>query len=106
MPTLFAQLARIAKRGRKRWLSLVFVTQLPQHLPDEVLGLVNSWVLHRISDNGVVTRLRKSVGSIDGNLWDRVSTLAPGQSIVSLTTMRRALITRILPTPCRLLMAD
>jgi DNA helicase HerA-like ATPase len=38
MPHLFQQVARIAKRGRKRWLSLVFVTQLPQHLPRQVLG--------------------------------------------------------------------
>ncbi len=35
--SLFQQVARIARRGRKRWLGLVFVTQLPQHLPDEVL---------------------------------------------------------------------
>src|SRR5205807_8376944 len=38
MPILFQQVARIARRGRKRWLGLTFVTQLPQHLPDEVLG--------------------------------------------------------------------
>src|SRR6266508_5791818 len=37
MPILFEQVSRIAKRGRKRWLGLVFVTQLPQHLPREVL---------------------------------------------------------------------
>jgi hypothetical protein len=106
MPNLFGQLSRIAKRGRKRWLSLVFVTQSPSHVPDEVLGLVNNWILHRISDSAVVTRLRKSIGSIDASLWDRVSSLSPGQGIVSLTTIRRAVVTRILPTPCRLLMAD
>jgi uncharacterized protein len=39
---LFDQVARIAKRGRKRWLGLVFVTQLPQHLPNQVIGLVKS----------------------------------------------------------------
>jgi DNA helicase HerA-like ATPase len=43
MQALFQQVARIARRGRKRWLGLVFVTQLPQHLPDEVLGLINNW---------------------------------------------------------------
>jgi DNA helicase HerA-like ATPase len=36
MPVLFQQVARIARRGRKRWLGLAFITQLPQHLPDEV----------------------------------------------------------------------
>ncbi|MEA2573006.1 MAG: hypothetical protein QOH93_304, partial [Chloroflexia bacterium] len=43
MPVLFQQVARIARRGRKRWLGLCFVTQLPQHLPDEVLGLINNY---------------------------------------------------------------
>ncbi|MER8627352.1 DUF87 domain-containing protein [Mesorhizobium sp. M1143] len=38
MPNLFDQVARIARRGRKRYLGLVFITQLPSHLPDEVLG--------------------------------------------------------------------
>ena len=40
MDSLFKQVARIAKRGRKRGLGLVFVTQLPQHLPRQVFGLV------------------------------------------------------------------
>ena len=35
---LFQQVAKITKRGRKRWLGVVFFTQLPQHLPDEVHG--------------------------------------------------------------------
>ncbi|WP_409014958.1 hypothetical protein [Archangium sp.] len=29
MPVLLERVARIARRGRKRWLGLVFVTQLP-----------------------------------------------------------------------------
>src|SRR4030095_11250460 len=65
MPVLFQQVAKIAKRGRKRWLGLVFVTQLPQHLPDEVLGLINNFILHKIADGTVVDRLRKSIGSVD-----------------------------------------
>jgi hypothetical protein len=54
---LFEQVARIAKRGRKRWLGLVFVTQLPQHLPRQVFGLVNSYILHKITDAEVVSTL-------------------------------------------------
>ncbi|MBM3457413.1 MAG: ATP-binding protein, partial [Armatimonadetes bacterium] len=54
MPTLHQQVERIAKRGRKRWLGLVFVTQLPQHLPDEILGLVNNFIIHKIGDAGVI----------------------------------------------------
>jgi DNA helicase HerA-like ATPase len=55
MEHLLEQVSRIARRGRKRWLGLVFVTQLPQHLPSELFGLVNSYVLHKIADPQVVT---------------------------------------------------
>jgi DNA helicase HerA-like ATPase len=106
MPVLFQQVARIARRGRKRWLGLGFITQLPQHLPDEVLGLINNWVLHKVSDAHVVTRLRKSIGGIDDSLWNRLPALAPGQAIVSFTSMARPLQTAIDPTPCRLLLVD
>lgn len=102
MPVLFEQVARIAKRGRKRWLGLVFVTQLPQHLPDEVLGLINNFVLHKISDGGVVDRLRKSIGGIEKGQWGMLPGLAPGQALVSLTSMARPLLVSIDPTPCKL----
>lgn len=106
MDTLFQQVARIARRGRKRWLGLVFITQLPQHLPDEVLGLINNWVLHKISDATVVSRLKRSIGGINEALWNRLPSLAPGQAITSFTTMARPLQTSIDPTPCRLLMVE
>jgi DNA helicase HerA-like ATPase len=106
MPVLFQQVSRIARRGRKRWLGLGFITQLPQHLPDEVLGLINNWVLHKVNDAHVVARLRKSIGGIDEGLWDRLPALAPGQAIVSFTSMARPLQTAIDPTPCRLLLVD
>lgn len=106
MPVLFQQVARIAKRGRKRWLGLVFVTQLPQHLPDEVLGLINNFVLHKISDGSVVDRLRRSISGIDKGQWGMVPGLAPGQALVSLTSMTRPLLVSIDPTPCRLRLVE
>lgn len=106
MPVLFQQVARIARRGRKRWLGLMFVTQLPQHLPDEILGLINNFILHKITDTNVISRLKRSVGGIDDGLWDRLSNLAPGQAIVSMTSMSRPLLVAINPTPCKLRMID
>ncbi len=106
MPTLFQQVARIAKRGRKRWLGLIFVTQLPQHLPDEVLGLLNNWVLHKIADAGVVDRLRKSISGLDKGQWGMVPGLAPGQAMVSMSSMTRPLLASIDPTPCHLRLAE
>jgi hypothetical protein len=106
MPVLFQQVARIARRGRKRWLGLVFITQLPQHLPDEVLGLINNWILHKINDSNVVNRLKRSIGGISDSLWRSLPSLAPGQAIVSFTTHLRPLEISVDPTPCRLLMVE
>lgn len=106
MSNLFEQVSRIAKRGRKRWLGLVFVTQLPQHLPRQVLGLVNNFVLHKINDTATITRLRGSIAGIDDALWTRLPGLAPGQAIVSFTSMTRPLLVSIDPAPSKLRMID
>lgn len=106
MENLFQQVARIARRGRKRWIGLMFVTQLPQHLPDEVLGLINNYILHKITDVNVIARLKRSIGGIDDGLWNRLPNLAPGQAIVSMTSMSRPLLVAINPTPCRLRLID
>lgn len=106
MPHLFQQVARIAKRGRKRWLSLMFVTQLPQHLPRQVLGLVNNFVLHKINDAATISRLKSTVAGIDDGLWQRLPALAPGQAIVTFTSMTRPLLVAVDATPAKLRMVD
>jgi len=106
MPTLFEQVAKIAKRGRKRWLGLVFITQLPQHLPDEVLALINSYILHKIGDANTISTLKRSIGGIDEGMWEKVRNLAPGQAIVRIEGVSRPLMVAIDPTPCRLRMID
>jgi hypothetical protein len=105
-PHLFGQVARIAKRGRKRWLGLTFVTQLPQHLPRQVLGLCNNFVLHKLTDPQVVSTLRHTVSGIDESLWARLPGLTPGQALVSFGHMARPLLASIDPAPCKLRMAD
>lgn len=97
MPVLFREVAKIAKRGRKRWLGLAFVTQLPQHLPKQLLGLVNSFVLHKITDPGVVSDLKKTVAGIDDGLWARLPGLAPGQALASFPHFTRPLLVSIDP---------
>jgi len=106
MPVLFQQVARIAKRGRKRWLGLCFVTQLPAHLPRQVLGLCNSFVLHKLNDPGVISLLRRTVGGVDEGLWDRLPNLAPGQAVVSFPHMTRPLLVSIDPCPAKLRLVD
>jgi uncharacterized protein len=106
MPVLFQQVARIAKRGRKRWLGLVFVTQLPQHLPNEVLGLLNNFIIHKMTDSTVIARMQKSVGGINESLWSRVPQLAPGQAIASFSSFKRPLMITVDPAPVKRLLVD
>ncbi|PTL82211.1 DUF853 domain-containing protein [Vitiosangium sp. GDMCC 1.1324] len=106
MKVLFEQVARIAKRGRKRWLGLVFVTQLPQHLPNEVLGLLNNFIIHKITDSSVISRMQRTVGSIDESLWNRVSRLAPGQALVSFSNFTRPLMVAVDPAPVKRLLVE
>ena len=106
MPVLFEQVASIAKRGRKRWLGLVFVTQLPQHLPNEVLGLLNNFIIHKMTDSTVISRMQKSVGGIDESLWSRVPRLAPGQAIASFSSFKRPLMIAVDPAPVKRLLVD
>jgi DNA helicase HerA-like ATPase len=106
MDVLFRQVATIAKRGRKRWMSLVFVTQLPQHLPRQVLGLVNGFVLHKITDPLVISSLQRMIPGIDESLWRRLPALAPGQAIVSFPHMAQPLLVAMDPTPVKLRMID
>jgi DNA helicase HerA-like ATPase len=106
MPVLFQQVARIAKRGRKRWLGLCFVTQLPAHLPKQVLGLCNSFVLHKLTDPAVVGLLKRTVPGIDDGMWDRLPGLAQGQAIVSFPHFTRPLMVSIDPAPGKLRLVD
>jgi DNA helicase HerA-like ATPase len=106
MPVLFQQVERIAKRGRKRWLGLTFVTQLPAHLPRQVLGLCNSFVLHKLTDPQVASALRRTIGGVDDGLWDRLSGLAPGQAIASFPHFTRPMLVSVDPAPGKLRMTD
>lgn len=106
MPNLFDQVARIARRGRKRYMGLVFVTQLPSHLPDEVFGLINNWILHKLTDTNVIQRLRKVVPMITDATWASLPNLAPGQAVCSFTHLARPVLVAVDPSPCRLRMVD
>ena len=67
---------------------------------------MQNWVLHKINDAGTVNRLRRAIGGIEEGLWGRLPALAPGQAIVSFTSLSRPLLVAVDPTPCRLLLVD
>jgi DNA helicase HerA-like ATPase len=64
------------------------------------------WILHKINDSSVVSRLRRAIGGIDDGLWNRLPNLAPGQAIASFTSLARPLLVSVDPTPCKLLMVE
>jgi DNA helicase HerA-like ATPase len=78
----------------------------PQHLPRQVFGLVNSYVLHKITDAQVISTLRHTVSGIDDGLWSRLPGLTPGQAIVSFPHMTRPLLVSIDPAPAELRLVD
>jgi len=66
--------------------------------PDRLrIDPANDDELHKINDSNVVSRLRRSIGGIDDALWDRLPNLAPGQAIVSFTSLARPLLVAIDP---------
>lgn len=75
-------------------------------MPSQILGLVNSYILHKITDPQVVRDLQRTVGGIDASLWGRLSGLAPGQAIVSFPHLARPLLVAVDPAPCKLRMAE
>src|SRR5262249_468156 len=106
MDTLFQQESRLAKRGRKRCLSLAFVTQLPQHVPRAVLRLCNNFILRKLTNPHVENEWSHTVRGIDEALWSRLPGLAPGQAVVSFGHMARPLLVAVDPAPCKLRMVD
>jgi DNA helicase HerA-like ATPase len=106
MGHLLEQVSRIARRGRKRWLGLVFVTQLPQYLPRQLFGLVNGYILHKLGDPRLIDTLQRTVSGIDDSLWKRLPGLAPGQAIVAFPHLARPLLVAMDPAPSKLRLVD
>jgi len=106
MPALFSQIQRIARRGRKRWLGLMFATQFPQHLPGELFTLCNNRILMRLGDEPTLRRLQHSVGGVSESLWPRLKNLPTGQAIVSAQGIDPAMIVNLEPGRCKLRMVD
>jgi hypothetical protein len=62
-------------------MGLVFVTQLPSHLPHEVFGVINNWILHKLTDTDVFQRLRKVVPMVTDAPWASFPNMAPGPAV-------------------------
>lgn len=91
------QLRRIARRGRKRWLALHFVTQSPQHLPSELFELANNKIIHQTTGSDNLRVLKAAAGSVNEGIWNDVPSLGRGRAIVISAQYPHPIIARIRP---------
>lgn len=82
METLMDRLREVTRRGRKRWLSLCFISQQPSHLPDEIFELCNTKVIHQTTGTKNLNALKVSGGNVNEAIWDDVPVLGQGRSII------------------------
>jgi len=75
------QLRRIARRGRKRWLVLHFVTQSPQHLPSELFELAVNKIIHQTTGTENLRVLKAAAGAVNESIWKDVPTLGRGRAV-------------------------
>ncbi len=95
------QLRRIARRGRKRWLSLHFVTQSPEHLPSELFELANNKIIHQTTGSQNLRVLKGAAGAVNEAIWDDVPTLGRGRAVVISSQFPHPLIVKIRPAASR-----
>jgi DNA helicase HerA-like ATPase len=106
MEATMERLREIARRGRKRWLSLAFISQQPSHLPQELYELCNNLFVHETKGNKNVDALKGSAGIINEGIWHDVPTLGQGRAIVVSPQFKHPVITRMNPSRCRRRMTD
>lgn len=95
------QLRRVARRGRKRWLCLHFVTQSPQHLPPELFELANNKIIHQTMGADNLRVLKAAAGSVNEGIWGDVPSLGRGRAIIVSNQYPHPLIVRIRPAASR-----
>lgn len=95
MEALMDRLREVTRRGRKRWLGLCFISQQPSHLPDEIFELCNTKIIHQTTGTKNLQALKVSGGSINEAIWDDVSTLGQGRSIIISPQFRHPLMTNM-----------
>ena len=71
-------LREISRRGRKRWLSLCFISQQPSHLPPEIYELCNTKIAHQTSGGNNLNAIKNSAGGTDSSVWSDVPSLGQG----------------------------
>src|SRR5438477_9569194 len=91
----------VARRGRKRWLSLAFISQQPGHLPPEIFELCNTRIVHTLRSMHNLETLMTTAGDVGRELWARCPLLGQGQAVLSSPQLNRSVIMSVRPAACR-----
>jgi len=97
MQATLQMLRNVTRRGRKRWLSLAFVSQQPGHLPAEIFELCNTRLVHTLRSMHNLDSLMTTTGDVTRELWSRCPPLGTGEAILSTPQLHRSVVARIRP---------
>lgn len=97
MQATLHMLRNITRRGRKRWLSMAFVSQQPGHLPPEIFELCNTRFIHALRSTHNLESLISTTGDVNADLWARVPLLGQGQAVLSSPQLSRSVVLSIRP---------
>jgi len=90
-------LREIARRGRKRWLGLCFISQQPAHLPTEIFELCNTRIVHSVKSQANLGSLKLTAGDVAEEIWNMVPSLGIGQAVISSPQFRDPLVVNVRP---------
>lgn len=95
MEALMDRLREVTRRGRKRWLSICFISQQPSHLPEEIFELCNTKIIHQTTGSRNLNALKISGGNVNEAIWDDVPTLGQGRSIIISSQFQHPIMTNM-----------
>jgi len=101
MRAVLDQLQVISRRGRKRWMGLVLVSQQPGHVPEELFELANTRFIHQLKSAGNLAPVRATTGGVHEALWATVPALGQGQCLLTGSTFRNPVFVQMRPARSR-----
>src|SRR5581483_4883606 len=101
MQATLQMLRNVTRRGRKRWLSMAFVSQQPGHLPPEIFELCNTRFVHTLRSMHNLDALMATTGDVSRELWSRCPLLGQGQAVLSSPQLNRSVVLSVRPAASR-----
>jgi DNA helicase HerA-like ATPase len=101
MQATLQMLRHVSRRGRKRWLSIAFVSQQPGHLPPEIFELCNTRIVHTLRSMHNLDALMSTTGDVTRELWARCPLLGTGEAVISSPQLKRPVIVQMRPAMSR-----